>query len=323
MVQSENRGSWEWFFRNLQQSLPEKIHEPCTSIGEREKGLLEAEAVFGPWGPSAPISPRNLVGNLPLISSAALVLLHKRLLIKLSRHCMSSERMRRHGLMPLITKNGQLSLALAATTAMTPQKLFRVSSEYDLVMVKRAELLATARHSVEKGLVKTPYLESKQRTQLEYSREKPALPSCPTVVRLMKGGGRNHIVDLAKRSCTCGRWQETKTPCGYVITVIKRLPGKGSDLCPCLLASFTTATWATAYATTLAPVIDDLTIAENCQPPATSISCGWPRKERFHKENSRVLEGEETESKLAWSHLWQLMSIEYLRRASRCRQPYD
>lgn len=70
----------------------------------------------------------------------------------------------------------------------------------------------------------------------------------------MEGGDRIHIVDLAQRSCTCGRWQEVENPCGHTLVAVKRLPERGSTLGPFLPASFATATWAAAYATALALV---------------------------------------------------------------------
>ena len=47
VVESENRDSWEWFFRHLRRAIPEVSTEACTLVSDRDKGLLEAEQVLG------------------------------------------------------------------------------------------------------------------------------------------------------------------------------------------------------------------------------------------------------------------------------------
>lgn len=47
VVESDNRDSWEWFLRHLHRSIPEISSEACTLVSDRDKGLLEAEVVFG------------------------------------------------------------------------------------------------------------------------------------------------------------------------------------------------------------------------------------------------------------------------------------
>lgn len=46
-MESDNRDSWEWFLRHLRRSIPEISLEACTLVSDRDKGLLEAEVVFG------------------------------------------------------------------------------------------------------------------------------------------------------------------------------------------------------------------------------------------------------------------------------------
>src|SRR5436190_2298547 len=48
VVESENRDSWEWFFRHLQRAIPSISWESCTLISDRDKGLLPAESILGP-----------------------------------------------------------------------------------------------------------------------------------------------------------------------------------------------------------------------------------------------------------------------------------
>jgi transposase-like protein len=48
VVESENRDSWEWFFRHLRHAIPSISLEACTLISDRDKGLLLAEPILGP-----------------------------------------------------------------------------------------------------------------------------------------------------------------------------------------------------------------------------------------------------------------------------------
>jgi transposase-like protein len=48
IVESENRDSWEWFFRHLRHAIPSISLEACTLISDRDKGLLLAEPILGP-----------------------------------------------------------------------------------------------------------------------------------------------------------------------------------------------------------------------------------------------------------------------------------
>ena len=48
VVESENRDSWEWFFRHLGLAIPGTLREACTLISDRDKGLLLAEPILGP-----------------------------------------------------------------------------------------------------------------------------------------------------------------------------------------------------------------------------------------------------------------------------------
>ncbi len=47
VVESENQDSWEYFLRHLRRCIPEIASEPCVFISDRDKGLLEADAVLG------------------------------------------------------------------------------------------------------------------------------------------------------------------------------------------------------------------------------------------------------------------------------------
>jgi transposase-like protein len=48
IVESENRDSWEWFFRHLRRAIPSISQDACTLISDRDKGLLLAEPILGP-----------------------------------------------------------------------------------------------------------------------------------------------------------------------------------------------------------------------------------------------------------------------------------
>ena len=142
-----------------------------------------------------------------------------------------------------------------------------------LVMVKRAERLATAADYIKRGLVWTRNLESKL--------DNSALPSSSTVVRVMECGGGPHIVAWTQRSCTGSRWQETEICCGHSITAIKRLPRKGSAFEPFFSVSLTTATWEKYDAAALdSVVIDRITIVKlSTASPRGSHATGSERKD--------------------------------------------
>ena len=46
IVESENEGSWLWFFEHLKRDIPELETEPFTLISDRDKGLVKADGVF-------------------------------------------------------------------------------------------------------------------------------------------------------------------------------------------------------------------------------------------------------------------------------------
>lgn len=47
MVESENKDSWRYFFKNLVRAIPEIEEEATVFISDRDKGLLAADGEFG------------------------------------------------------------------------------------------------------------------------------------------------------------------------------------------------------------------------------------------------------------------------------------
>jgi hypothetical protein len=49
VVESENKSSWEWFFQHLSWAIPDISTMPVTLLSDRDNGLIEAEAILGPF----------------------------------------------------------------------------------------------------------------------------------------------------------------------------------------------------------------------------------------------------------------------------------
>jgi hypothetical protein len=48
VVESENKDFWGWFFQHLRREIPDITREPIILLSDRDKGLVEAQAILGP-----------------------------------------------------------------------------------------------------------------------------------------------------------------------------------------------------------------------------------------------------------------------------------
>lgn len=143
---------------------------------------------------------------------------------------------------------------------------------------------------------------------------------------------------LASRHSTCGRWQKTQIPCDHAITVIRRLPGRGSALGPSSQRPRQLLLGRQLMVPLLLLLLSTiLRFVENCQPPTIGgfLAAGLEMKD-FARRTLAVLAGGKTKGKLACSYCEQLMPPSQIlcwlvavlggdprHNKRRCRQPHD
>jgi hypothetical protein len=58
--------------------------------------------------------------------------------------------------------------------------------------------------------------------EIRSSRRYRNLPSTDTIIKVFSNvSGRNHVVNLAERTCTCQSWQKMGIPCSHAISAIR------------------------------------------------------------------------------------------------------
>jgi hypothetical protein len=311
VVESENSSSWEWFLERLQWSLPAFSEEPATIISDRDKGLQEAESVLGPLAKIA-FCCYHLKGNFTDKFGRALAPHFWKVARAKTRAAYDA------ALTELRTIKPEAAFYLEAAspetwaTAFFPgqryghdtsnvaeslNQVLRFDRELPIlelldsiwhrVMEKRADRLAAALKAIEEGRDTTPFVEGKIVEGRKWAQSNHVQPSSPTVGRVVQPNGTIYLVDLAARTCSCCLFQENGIPCGHAMSMIFL---GGGDLTPYLPPILSAAQWAATYRVPLPP-IDVSGLAINlrniCDPPATRIPRGRPKKECVRREDAR------------------------------------
>lgn len=309
MVESENRSSWEWFLRNLRHAIPEVSTDECTFVSDRDKGLLEAEAVLGPRMVTAwccyhlktnftekfgralsPLFWRVARASSEATYNVALKELRERKAeaacwlegqdpTKWAEWCFPG---RRYGHdTSNITES--LNQVLRFDRELPITEL--LDAIWHRVMAKRSRRLLAAQRALANGASITPWVEAQVEAQRLYAQANTVQISSPTSARVVEPNNQVHIVDLRVGTCTCRRFQANGIPCGHAMAFILRI---GNQLTPYLPPILSAANWAATYAVPLPPMdITDLQIGEACHPPVTRVPRGRPKKERVSREDAR------------------------------------
>jgi hypothetical protein len=100
-----------------------------------------------------------------------------------------------------------------------------------------------------------------------------------------------HLVNLQQGTYSCRQYQANGIPCGHAMTCIF---AQGLTLEPYLPTALSTATWIATFASPLPPVsivgLEPVTDYP-CDPPATCVPRGRPKKERIRRNEMRVSHG--------------------------------
>lgn len=349
VVESENRNSWEWFFRHLRRAIPEISSEECTLISDRDKGLIEAEVVLGgrvvvAW------CCHHLKENFTERFGRAMAPLFWQVARARSQaaYDKATEEIR-----------GRKVEAATYLAAQDPSKwvefLFRgrryghdtsniveslnqvlrfdrelpivelLDALWHRVMEKRAERLGIASLVVEAGGLTTPWVEGKLEEGRALARSNRVQPSSPTEGRVVQPDGRIFLVDLAAGTCSCRRYQENGVPCGHAMSLIFAIGASVGSYLPAVLSA---AQWAATYTTPLVPIdISSLeTLADEiCEPPVTRVPRGRPKKERVRREDMRCPRGRRLLRERGVEAVWHRCGTcgEASHNARTCRRPHQ
>jgi hypothetical protein len=315
VVESENRSSWEWFFRHLRRVLVEITTEPSTFVSDRDKGLLEAERVLGPHVVVAwcchhlkdnfcKAHGKGLAPHFWSVARAKTGDAYERALSKMAEVKPSAAQWCRdhhperwvealfvgrrygHDTSNIVESlNGGLKLERELPT------IELLDSLWHRAMEQRSERLAAALSDIEHNRLWTSWATGLLLTGKRWAMGHTTQLSTPLAGRVMEADGRIILVDLVARSCECHRFQSNSVPCGHALSVIYRQQLSVADYMPEVLS---TATWRATYHTPLPPVsILGLAAADDdvCSPPMTRVPRGRPKKERIRLEESRARRG--------------------------------
>lgn len=118
-------------------------------------------------------------------------------------------------------------------------------------------------------------------SRYEKSRRYRAIPADDTIVQVIDEDGKDWIVDLESRCCTCLMFQEHGGPCGHAI-----IAARARKVDPYALFSnaFTFLTYRYTYQASMRPVsIRGLEPGPGCLPPLISRKRGRPKTTRVRK----------------------------------------
>jgi hypothetical protein len=109
-----------------------------------------------------------------------------------------------------------------------------------------------------------------------------AIPADEGIVQVIDDNGKDWIVDLERRTCTCLMFQEHGGPCTHAI-----MAARARRFDPYTLFSdvFTLSTYRYTYQASMHPVIvRDLEPGPRCLPPLISKKRGRPKTTRIRKQ---------------------------------------
>ena len=115
----------------------------------------------------------------------------------------------------------------------------------------------------------------------EKCRRYRAIPADESIVQVIDDDGKDWIVDLERRSCTCLMFQEHGGPCTHAIMAAR---ARRVDPYTLFSNAFTLSTYRYTYQASIHPVIvRDLEPGPGCLPPLISKKRGRPKTTRIRK----------------------------------------
>lgn len=308
IVEAENESSWEYFYLNLQHSIPELTIEQTTLISDRDKGLINADRVLPPTVIRAFCCyhlkenfttkfGRALEGLFWKVARARRVELFEAAMQELRNTKPSAEAYLR-SIDPLLwttaffprQRYGHDTSNIVEST----NKTLKIDRELSMI-----QLLDTIWHKLMAERFSRLQLASKPDAgrftkfclkqlslQRPWARTNRVQLSSTTTGRVTNGhDGQVYLVDLAHGTCSCMRYQENQIPCGHAIACILQVNRPLEEFLP---NSLSIDTWRSTYTTNLQPVdITYLALAADILPPFTRIQRGRPRKARVRPGEAR------------------------------------
>jgi hypothetical protein len=115
----------------------------------------------------------------------------------------------------------------------------------------------------------------------EKSRRYRVIPADENIVQVIDEDGKDWIVDLERRSCTCLMFQEHGGPCGHAIMAAR---ARRVDPYALFSNAFTFSTYRYTYQASMYPVsVRELEPGPGCLPPLISRKRGRPKTTRVRK----------------------------------------
>ena len=143
------------------------------------------------------------------------------------------------------------------------------------------ETFCERRERVQNSIELTNQAKAGFDTRYEKSRRYRAIPADENIVQVMDEEGKDWIVDLEKRTCTCLMFQEYGGPCGHAIMAAR---ARGVDPYALFSTAFTFLTYRYTYQPPMHPIsVRDLEPGLGCLPPLISRKRGRPKTTRIRK----------------------------------------
>jgi len=113
-----------------------------------------------------------------------------------------------------------------------------------------------------------------------------------TTAQVSQENEKTYTVDLARKTCSCGHYQQNDIPCGHAYSVIIALNRARRDYVP---AVFSTTTLRNTYSQNIQPVtlaeVDDLLAQHRLQPNSECLPPLKLRQGQGRPRNRRLIRG--------------------------------
>lgn len=301
IVEAESTSSWEWFFHLLKVSIPECME--MTLISDRDKGLLAADQVLG-GGVNRLICCFHLKCNFIKryrgveehfwrIANAKSEAQYKEGMEELQRinkaaadylagvelsqwvTCYASGPTFGHK-----TSNVVESMNSTLRAERELSVLDLLNEIWHLTMAERFKRFERATELLKRKQKYTDFCLKHLNHSSKWAQKNVARVGDRLRAEVRQANDRVYVVDLERRWCDCGHFQENGIPCGHAFSFINALGESPRSYVPDHL---TVAGWERTYRTNMRPVnIEDLALAADCNPPTKRRAlAGRPRTLRL------------------------------------------
>lgn len=313
VVESENTSSWTWFLENLKTAIPEVLS--TTLISDRDKGLMAADAVLGP-NVNRAICCYHLHKNFkrfrdvesyfwPLANAKSQPEFDILMQQLAEQNAAAADYLSKIDKTLWVTAffGGRLyghktsNIVESMNHVLRPQRelpiLEMLNDIWHLTMNTRYErYLAT---SSQVGIdLHSDFALQKLIISRNWSRHNTVRISDQYRAEVSQANDHTYIVDLSRKFCTCGHFQENDIPCGHAYSFILALHQSPRDYLPHM---FTISTLKDTYCNNFPPIsLKDLPNSSgpsqggglgvpyytNCAPPTKLCAAqGRPQKKRM------------------------------------------